>query len=175
MKIFIMGASGSGKSTVGERLARDLKWGWVDTGAIFRESKEPWVVEQLKTAQLFDDEMTAGLVLPRLTEAPNVVFTGFPRNLRQAEILVERQMVPDSLIEIAVPVEEIQKRLALRGREQDAPEIVEERIAMYEGTKAEILAVLIGNGAKILTVDGVGTPEEVYAGVLAVLRSPANE
>lgn len=170
-----MGASGSGKSTVGERLAKDLKWGWVDTGAIFRESKEPWVVEQLKTAQLFDDEMTAGLVLPRLTEVSNVIFTGFPRNLRQAEILVERNLVPEVIMEVFVPVEEIQRRLALRGREQDAPEIVEERIAMYEGTKAEILAVLIGNGARLLTVDGVGTPEEVYKRVLAELRSPATE
>lgn len=170
MKIMIMGASGSGKSTVGEHLARDLKWGWVDTGAIFRESKEPWVIEQLKTAQLFDDDMTAGLVLPRLTEVPNVVFTGFPRNLRQAEILVERHLVPEIIVEIVVPVEEVQKRLALRGRDQDAPEIVAERIAMYEETKSEILAVLIGNGAKLLTVDGVGTPEEVYRRVVEQLQ-----
>ena len=170
MKIFIMGASGSGKSTVGERLAHDLKWGWVDTGAIFRQSKEPWVIEQLKTAQLFDDEMAAGLVLPRITEVPNVVFTGFPRNLRQAEILVERHLVPEVTIEVAVPVEEIQQRLALRGRDQDAPEIVEERLAMYENTKSEILAVLIGNGTRFLTVDGVGTMDEVYARVTAALK-----
>ena len=170
MKIFIMGANGSGKSTVGERLAHDLKWGWVDTGAIFRESKEPWVIEQLKTAQLFDDDMAAGLVLPRLSEVPNVVFTGFPRNLRQAEILVEHKAVPDIIIEVVVPVAEIQKRLSVRGREQDAPEIVEERIAMYEATKAEILAVLIGNGAKHLAIDGVGTQDEVYARVLGTLR-----
>jgi len=101
---------------------------------------------------------------------PNVVFTGFPRNLRQAEILVERHLVPEIIVEIVVPVEEVQKRLALRGRDQDAPEIVAERIAMYEETKSEILAVLIGNGAKLLTVDGVGTPEEVYRRVTEQLQ-----
>ena len=41
---------------------------------------------------------------------------------------------------------------------------------MYEETKSEILAVLIGNGAKLLTVDGVGTPEEVYRRVTEQLQ-----
>ena len=171
MKILIMGASGSGKSTLGERLAGKLRWGWVDTGAIFRESKEPWVIEQLKTAQLFDDEMTAGLVIPRLVEVPNVVFTGFPRNLKQAEILVEKQCVPEMIIEVAVPREEISQRLAARGREQDAPEIVEERLAMYAESRGEILAVLIGNGARLVSVDGTGTPDEVLSRTIGAISA----
>ena len=68
----------------------------------------------------------------------------------------------DLIVELTVPMEEVQKRLFMRGRDQDTKEIIEERYAMYEQTKAEIMAYLIGNGAKIVTVDGVGSPDEVY-------------
>ena len=66
MRIIFIGGPGTGKSTVGKRLAGDLGWPWISSGEILRESKEPWVIERLKTAQLFDDEMVTQLVLSRL-------------------------------------------------------------------------------------------------------------
>ena len=162
MRIIFIGGPGSGKSTVGNRLSEDLKWPWISSGEILRQSKEPWVVERLKTAQLFDDEMVAGLVLSRLTNVPNAILDGFPRTFKQAEIMLTRGEKVDLIVEMVVPMEEVQKRLFLRGRDQDTKEIVEERYRMYEQTKAEIMAYLIGNGAKIITVDGVGSQDEVY-------------
>ena len=162
MRIIFLGGPGSGKSTVGTRLAEDLKWPWISSGEILRQSKEPWVVEKLKTAQLFDDEMISGLVLSRLHDEPNAIIDGFPRTFKQAEIMITRGEKVDLIVEMNVPIEEVQKRLALRGRDQDERTIVEERYAMYEHDKNEIIAYLIGNGAKILTIDGVGTQDEVY-------------
>ena len=162
MRIVFIGGPGSGKSTVGNRLSEDLKWPWISSGEILRESEEPWVVEKLKTAQLFDDEMVAGLVLSRLSTEPNAILDGFPRTFKQAEIMYSRGEKVDIIIEMQVPVEEVQKRLALRGRDQDTKDIIEERYMMYEQSKDEILAYLVGNGAKILTIDGVGTQDEVY-------------
>ena len=162
MRIVFIGGPGSGKSTVGQRLATDLKWPWISSGEILRESKEPWVVEKLKTAQLFDDDMVAGLVLSRLSTEPNAILDGFPRTSRQVEIMYNRGEKVDIIIEMRVPLEEVQKRLYLRGRDQDAKDIVEERYAMYEHSKDEILAYLIGNGAKMITIDGVGEQDEVY-------------
>ena len=162
MRIIFLGGPGSGKSTVGTRLAEDLKWPWISSGEILRQSKEPWVVEKLKTAQLFDDEMISGLVLSRLHDEPNAIIDGFPRTFKQAEIMITRGEKVDLIVEMNVPIEEVQKRLALRGRDQDERAIVEERYAMYEHDKNEIIAYLIGNGAKILTIDGVGTQDEVY-------------
>jgi adenylate kinase len=162
MRIVFIGGPGSGKSTVGNRLAGDLKWPWISSGEILRESKEPWVIEKLKTAQLFDDDMIAGLVLSRLSTEPNAILDGFPRTFRQVEIMYARGEKIDIIIEMKVPIDEVQKRLMLRGRDQDTKEIVEERFAMYEKSKDEILAYLIGNGAKMLTIDGVGTQDEVY-------------
>ena len=121
------------------------------------------MVDRLKTGQLFDDEMVMGLAIPRIESSQNTIYDGFPRTVRQAEMLVEKGLQPDLMIEVNVPLEEIFERLALRGREQDTPEIIEQRYNMHEDTKNEIMAYLVGHGVKVAVIDGVGTPEEVYA------------
>ena len=170
MKILLLGGPGSGKSTVGQRLAQDMGWPWVSSGAILRESTEPWVIERLKTAQLFDDEMVSDLVFGRLEGVENAIIDGYPRTLRQAEIIVEKGLEIDIAVEVVVPIEESLARLSLRGREQDDSAIVEERWNDYDKTKTEILAYLAGNGVKVLTADGVGAPDEVYNRVVEMLR-----
>ena len=170
MRIIFLGGPGSGKSTVGNRLAEELGWPWISSGEILRQSQEPWVIEKLKTAQLFDDEMVAGLVFSRLHEVPNAILDGFPRTLKQAEIMITRGEKIDLIVEMQVPIEEILKRLSLRGRDQDSKDIVEERQKMYERDKDEILAYLIGNGAKVLKIDGVGTQDEVYQRVVTSIQ-----
>ena len=165
----ILGAPGTGKSTVGKALSRDFGYNWISTGEILRASQEEWVQDKLKTGQLFDDEMVMGLAIPRVRESENAIFDGFPRTLRQAEILMMNGIKIDLILEIDVPIEEIQERLALRGRDQDTPEIVEERVLYYHETKSEILAYLIGHGSRFVVVDGLGTPDEVYARVREAL------
>lgn len=175
MKILFLGGPGTGKSTAGKRLAETLNWPWISSGEILRESKEQWVIEKLKTAELFDDGMIAELVLPRVESARNVIIDGFPRTLQQAKIMVDRGVKIDLILEMVIPLEEAQARLAARGREQDIPEVVEERFAMYEQTKTEILAFLAGHGVKVETIDGVGTMDEVFQRVqekvLAALKA----
>ena len=175
MRILFLGGPGSGKSTVGRRLAETLGWPWISSGELLRESKEPWVVEKLKTAELFDDGMMAELVLPRVESAQNVILDGYPRTLKQAKIMVDRGVKIDLIIELTVPLEEAIARLSERGREQDTPEIVEERCAMYEQTKDEIMAFMAGYGVKVETIDGVGTMDVVFARVqekvLAALKA----
>lgn len=170
MKILFLGGPGTGKSTVGQRLAKDLGWPWISSGAILRESKEPWVLEKLKTAQLFDDQMITELIFARLEGVENAIIDGFPRTLGQAEAVAKRGMKIDLMVEMVVPLEEINRRLAERGREQDSPEIIAERWTEYERGRTEIMAFLVGNGVKALAVDGVGTMDEVYKRTLLEIR-----
>lgn len=175
MKILFLGAPGTGKSTAGKRLAATLQWPWISSGELLRESKEPWVIEKLKTAELFDDGMIAELVLPRIKNTQNVILDGFPRTLKQAKIMIDQDVRIDLILEMQIPLEEALERLEARGREQDIPEIIEERYRMYEQTKTEILAFLAGYGVKVEIVDGVGTMDEVFARVqekvLAALKA----
>lgn len=170
MRILLLGAPGTGKSTVGKRLAVDMGWFWLSSGELLRESQEQWVIDKLKTAELFDDDMMAGLVIPRVIAAENLILDGFPRTLKQAKILVDRQVKLDMIMELVIPLEEALTRLEARGRDQDTPEIVRERWAIYEREKTEMMAFLAGNGVKIATVDGVGTMDEVYARALAEVK-----
>ena len=132
------------------------------------------MIERLKTAQLFDDEMVSELVFSRLSGIENAIIDGYPRTLRQAEIIVDRGLKIDYIVELVVPFEEIMRRLSLRGRSQDVPEIIEERQADYERSRNEIVAYLVGNGVKLLTVDGVGEVDEVYKRTVSIIRNEIN-
>ena len=156
MKLLFLGGPGTGKSTVGNRLANDLNWPWISSGAILRESKEQWVIERLKTAQLFNDEMVSELVFSRLSGIENAIIDGYPRTLKQAEIIVDRGLKIDYIVELVVP------------------EIIEERQADYERSRNEIVAYLMGNGVKLLTVDGVGEVDEVYKRTVSIIRNEIN-
>lgn len=174
MKILFLGGPGTGKSTVGNRLAKDLNWPWISSGAILRESKEQWVIDRLRTAQLFDDEMISELVFSRLEGIDNAIIDGYPRTLRQAEIIVERGLLIDYIVELIVPFDEVMRRLSIRGRSQDVPEIIEERQADYEKSRNEIVAYLMGNGVELLTVDGLGEIDEVYKRAVSLIRNEIN-
>lgn len=84
--------------------------------------------------------------------------------------MLEQGQKPDMMVEMVVPLEEIEARLGLRGRDQDEPEVVEERYNAYEATKGEIMAYLAGNGVKVVSVDGVGTMDEVYVRTVNAIR-----
>ena len=155
MKLLFLGGPGTGKSTVGNRLAKDLKWPWISSGAILRESKEQWVIDRLKGVE-------------------NAIIDGYPRTLKQAEIIVERGLLIDYIVELVVPFDEVMRRLAARGRSQDVPEIIEERQADYERSRNEIVAYLVGNGVKLLTVDGMGGVDEVYKRTVTLIRNEMN-
>ena len=66
---------------------------------------------------------------------------------------------------------EVEKRIALRGREQDSPEIFEERWKIYQDNRDKIIAPLLGSGVGFSVLDGVGTPEEVYERALSMMKN----
>lgn len=170
-RILLMGPPGSGKSTQGQMLADKLGFTWVSIGEILRSSKEPWVIEKLKTAELFDDQMIFDLLSKTLSEVSGgVVLDGWVRNQHQAEMAVLPEVKVDLVIEIKVPFEEVLDRLSKRGRDQDKEDIAKQRYDDYNRTNSVIIDTLNRKGIKTVEIDGTGNPEEVFARVMEVVE-----
>ena len=166
-RIILLGAPGSGKSTQGQKLAEFLGCAWISTGELFRKSEDPRVKEQLKTEKLIDDETTFALLANELSGVQDAIIDGFPRTKRQAEMALSLDV--SEVIEIDISDEEVYSRLALRGREQDTPEVIAKRLADYRAMRQEVDGVLVAAGVKIKKVDGLGTVDEVFNRVKEVL------
>ena len=122
MKIILLGAPGSGKGTMAQKLINDLKVPQISTGDIFRKNlKEETplglqIKDILAKGQLVPDEITIEIVKNRLAEddcANGYILDGFPRSLVQAAALDTFQQV-DCAVNIDVDKEAIVKRLSGR-------------------------------------------------------------
>ena len=163
MNILFLGAPGSGKSTQGQILADKKGMKWVSSGEMFRESKDPRIIEILRTAQLVPDEITNEMMLEKIRElgGDGILLDGYPRKISQAEFMVENGMKIDLIVEIKVSLEEIISRVLSRGREQDTEEIIRERVNAYEKSRDEIVEFFVERGTRLIEIEGQGSIEEV--------------
>lgn len=206
MKIILLGAPGSGKGTMAQRLTNDLQVPQISTGDIFRKNlKEETplglqVKDIMARGELVPDEITIEIVKIRLREDDcknGYILDGFPRSLIQAEALDTFELI-DCAVNLDVDEEAIVKRLSGRRfcpdcngtfhvsslenetlcpscggkliiRADDSEETVRERLRVYYKTTFPLIEYYQKQG-KLLTVDGNGGIEEVYARILSVLK-----
>jgi adenylate kinase len=125
--------------------------------------------------QLVPDALVLGMVTRRL-EAPDCragcLLDGFPRTLPQAEMLDDllerRAMSVDGVVELAVPRDELVRRMLARQRADDNPEIFRKRIASFEVQTAPLLDYYARQG-KLVSIDGLGSTDEIFARVRAAV------
>jgi adenylate kinase len=130
----------------------------------------------MERGQLVPDPIIVGMVNRRLADSDcrdGCLLDGFPRTLPQAAMLddlLERQaMSVDGVIELAVPRDELVRRMLARKRADDDPEIFAKRIASFEVQTAPLLDYY-GRQGKLASVDGLGTAEEIFARVQDAIR-----
>jgi adenylate kinase len=86
------------------------------------------------------------------------------------ELLERQAMSVDGVIELAVPRDELVRRMLARKREDDDPEIFSRRIVSFEEQTAPLLDYYSRQG-KLASIDGLGSADEIFARVrLAVER-----
>jgi adenylate kinase len=114
-------------------------------------------------------------VRDRLTQddaAKGFILDGFPRTLSQAaslgELLAERGENLDAVVEFQVAEDELVRRLMGRGREDDTEDVIRRRQQVYRDETAPLLEHY---SDRLVTVDAVGTVEEITDRVANALRS----
>jgi|ADGO01.1.fsa_nt_gi Adenylate kinase and related kinases len=167
--ILFFGAPGSGKSVQGQLLVERYGWQWLSTGDMFRRSKDPEVLKRLAAGVLIDDVLTNKTLseaLKKVDKNKRVILDGYPRNVDQAEWLL--QHVPDfgrkveCVILFEVPREELIHRQIGRGRSEDAPEIIGHRLDIYQEKTKPAVDLYRERGIPVMNIDGTGTIEEVH-------------
>jgi adenylate kinase len=148
VNLLVLGPQGAGKGTQAKRLAADHSIPHVSTGEMFRaaitEGTELGrrVGPILASGELVPDELTIALIRERLS-APDAVagfvLDGFPRNVAQAEALdamlgeIDRALDAVLFFDLAddVATERMRRRALEEDREDDAPEAIARRLAIY--------------------------------------------
>lgn len=174
MRIILIGPPGAGKGTQCQKLVELLRIPHLSTGEMLRSAVRAGTPEGLKaerfmtSGQLVPDDIIVGMVTRRLESADcrdGCLLDGFPRTLPQAEtlddLLERRAMSVDGVIELAVPRDELVRRMLARGREDDDPDVFARRIESFELQTAPLLDYYSRQG-KLASIDGLGSAEETF-------------
>jgi len=182
MRLILIGPPGAGKGTQCQRLVDLLRIPHLSTGEMLRaevRSRTPAGVEAaryMSDGLLVPDPIIVGMVSRRL-QAPDCragcLLDGFPRTLPQAEtlddLLERRAMSVDGVIELAVPRDELVRRMLARGREDDDPDVFAKRITSFEVQTAPLLDYY-GRQGKLASIDGLGSADEIFERVKDAVR-----
>lgn len=186
LNIVLFGAPGCGKGTQSELLERKYGLAHVSTGEIIRSEIAAGTPlgqqmhSYIERGELAPDDIVIGMVANYISthsEGTGTVFDGFPRTTAQAEafdrLLAGRGQKVGVMIYMDVPEEELVRRILLRGkvsaRADDASEdVIRNRISIYNSQTA-IVADYYRTQGKYESVPSLGTVEEVFARISAVI------
>lgn len=176
----ILGPPGSGKGTQAGPLCRTFGLVHISTGELLRAEVESGsalgreVEPIMRRGALVPDDLVIRVIEQRLHRPDarrGVLLDGFPRTLAQARaldaMLERRGRAVDLVVSLEVPYELLEARILRRAREEgrpdDTPEAIVRRMEVYQ---AETIPVLdyyrrLGSPTRVLTIDGVGTVDEV--------------
>ncbi|HEY1455085.1 MAG TPA: adenylate kinase [Candidatus Dormibacteraeota bacterium] len=182
----IFGPPGSGKGTQASRIERGLHLEHLSTGELLRAEVAGGtpIGERVKQIMAAGDLVPDGLIvdmvrsrLPAAERGEGVLLDGFPRTVAQAEaldaMLAEEGHGVGFVLALTVPedvlVDRILHRAAQEGRTDDTRQAVAERMREYHHRTEPVLERYRQQGVRVLEVDGLGTPDEVFQRIQGAL------
>ena len=181
MRMVFIGPPGAGKGTQAERLVKTYKMAHLSTGDMLRAARDAKTEVGVKadkfmsSGALVPDDIIVALIAERLAQPDcrqGYLLDGFPRTIAQAEaldaMLAEKGTPLDAVLELRVPEDELFRRLAGRGRADDTPDVIRQRLVAYR-KQTEPLLDYYGRQGSLKGIDGLGTVDEIFARAKTVL------
>lgn len=183
--LILLGAPGAGKGTQAKRIAQTLDIPAISTGAIFRQNMADETElgrrarEYMDAGEFVPDTVTNPMVSARLNSPDTVggyLLDGYPRTLDQAhylrDALAQKGRTISLVIEIVTDEEEVVQRLLNRAQQEsrsdDSEPVIRHRMEVYR-EQTEPMATYYADQDKLVQIDGMGSVDEVWQRILAVL------
>lgn len=186
INIILFGPPGAGKGTQSQFLREKYQLTYISTGEILREeiAAETELGLQVKgiisQGGLVSDEIVAAIIEKKLSEnldSPGFLFDGYPRTVRQAEILDEMMrkygISLSGVLSLEVPEELLIERMLERGkvsgRADDNLDSIKHRFVEYEAKTKPVLSYYEGKD-NLHPINGVGEIPEIFKSLCAVIE-----
>jgi|SRR6056297_121024 len=185
--LVLFGPPGSGKGTQSDRISERYNLRHISTGDIFRKEMDEETPLGLRAKKyvekgdLVPDELVVDLVMKFLdqhNDEKGFIFDGFPRTIRQAEILrselFERGETIKLMIDLKVPEAELLERMRKRGLESGRADdqnedVLQNRLQTYRESTEPVITFYTRHH-KHYDIDGVGTVDEVFNRISCVIE-----
>ena len=177
MNIILIGGPGSGKSTYAEFITKEFGIDHIYPGELLRKAKAQGGemakrLSDLGKGGFAPNDIVLKLVKDAVAKADNgFVFDGFPRYMQQVRDLEKEGIKIDKVVYLNVSPEEVIRRLTARGREDDKPEIIKNRIALYKKETGPVVEYYRKKPGFIEVKAEGGEPEEIANRIIKQLKA----
>ena len=177
MNIILIGGPGSGKSTYSELIKKDLDIEHIYPGELLRKEKAKGGEIAKKLSDLgkggfAPNDIVLKLVFDAVDKAENgFVFDGFPRYMQQVRDLEKKNIKIDKVVYLNVSEQEVMKRLTARGRADDKPEIIKNRINLYKKETGPVIEYYRKKPGFIEVKAEGGEPKDIANKIMKQLKA----
>lgn len=173
--IVIFGAPGAGKGTQSEYIVAQYGLTHISTGDLLRKeiAEQTPLGQRIKSimdaGQLVSDDIVVEMMEKAIaTNTTGILFDGFPRNVKQAEILdkmlIKYQRSITCMVQLDVPRKELIRRMLERaktsGRSDDNEETIKNRLVEYENKTLPVADYYASQGKRLL-INGLGAIDNI--------------
>tara|TARA_B100000941_G_scaffold167402_1_gene119214 strand:- start:539 stop:1120 length:582 start_codon:yes stop_codon:yes gene_type:complete len=184
--LIFLGPPGSGKGTQAEILTDKLNFTHLSIGDLLRENIAnntdlgKLASNYVKSGELVPDELIIDLMDSYITELKNesnvfgIILDGFPRTINQAIALENKikqlNVSIKAVLNLDITDQKILNRLAGRGREDDKPELIKNRLEVYRNQTKPLLE-FYSERSLLDTINGDQSETDVSSAIFNVLKA----
>ena len=187
-RIVLLGPPGCGKGTQSKILVNKFSFFQLSTGDLLREQttnkNSPYgkeISDIMKRGDLVTDEIVINLIIDKVLNLKdkNIIFDGFPRNLKQAQkldkIMNDMNMHLDFVFHINVDEKILTSRIENRAKQEkvirkdDTSAVLIERLKIYNRDTKPVLDHYFNQNI-LNVINGMGTIDEVSSNISKLIN-----